>query len=94
MLLISPLFGIIAIFIPLLSFFREDINSRKLSMLIVASLSCLAMSLLIVLLYLNHLTTITDFSALLDLSDFLTNYSLLLTIVTIILNIVSVIRKK
>ncbi len=86
--IVSILCGLIAVVIPIINLIREDKhNSKNLGVLSGISIGSCAISLCIQMFYANHLIDIGDFTAIMDIFPTVTSVSMVLVIVTIVLNI-------
>jgi len=87
----SLLFGFVAWILPTICLVRR--NKENWAIFSIASISSCAIALGMQILYTNHLVYINDWSALLDTHDFVTFASVVLLVVTILLNFTVVCRK-
>ena len=86
----SLLFGLIAWILPVINLVKKNKSENKNWIIFsLSSVSACAISLCMQILYINHLVKIDDFTALMDTSDFIAFVSLILFVVTIVLNIIT-----
>lgn len=89
----SLLFGLIAFGIPIVSILLDKEERKpKIAIPIIASFSACGISICMQIFYTDHLVKIEDWSALMDTSSTVAYISLILLIVTIIFNIVFLLR--
>ncbi|MFA9458447.1 hypothetical protein ACERJO_17010 [Halalkalibacter sp. AB-rgal2] len=86
----SLVLGLIAWILPIVTFIRmNNLDDHSVLTLIVTSISACAISLCFQIFSINHLVTIEDWSALMDIMDTLAFVVAVLLIVTIILNVIN-----
>lgn len=88
----SLIFGLAAWFIPALTIvqFKKEITKFSLTKLLLSITAC-SIALWFQISYINHLVTLQDWTALMDTTSTVTSISAIFVIVTITLNIISVI---
>jgi cytochrome c oxidase subunit 4 len=88
----SLVLGLIAWLLPIINLVQYNkVNNRKWIILSVASVSACAISLYMQILYTDYLVKIEDWSALMDTSDGIASIAKLLLVVTIMLNLVTLV---
>ena len=88
----SLVLGLIAWLLPIINLVQYNkVNNRKWIILSVASVSACAISLYVQILYTDYLVKIEDWSALMDTSDGIASIAKLLLVVTIMLNLVTLV---
>ncbi len=91
----SIFLGLIAVVIPIINLMRQDKSViNNLGIFSGISISACALFLSMQIFYLNHLVSIQDFSALMDISEMVANISGVIFVVTITLNIILYIKYK
>lgn len=85
----SIIFGLIAWVLPVMSLMRVEKDRQQWVMFSLLSVISCSIALCFQILYHNHLVNIEDWSAMLDITPFITFASCVLLVVTIILNLVT-----
>jgi cytochrome c oxidase subunit 4 len=86
----SLMCGLIAWILPVINLIRyKEHDNRNWVALSIMSISACAISLYFQVLYNNHLVNISDWSALMDITDAMVFVATVLLIVTIILNVIT-----
>lgn len=86
----SILFGLIAVAIPAINIMRkEKVEIKKLGIFSSVSIGACSTSLCMQILYTNYLVNIEDFTAMMDLFGTVASFSVILLIITIVLNFIT-----
>lgn len=88
----SIMLGLIAWILPIINLIRPNKDKNKnWALLSMASISACVIALWLQILYNNHLVNIEDWSAIMDISEGIIRVSFILAVITIVLNIITVI---